>query len=195
VKRIIALGIVCAACGLFTSPASAGLSASGVLSATPDGSNWDYTIELTDTGTTSIGTFWFSWIPGQGYLPTLPSDFTEPTGWAAHLTDGPPPPAGSDGYSIQFVASSNLLEPGQTATFGFTSSDSPTTLAGDSAIHSPTPILTSFIYSGAPFSDSGFQFVVTPAGASVPEPSTLALGIMGLATVAAAMRLRRKSAK
>jgi hypothetical protein len=77
-KRIIALGIVFAAFGLLASPASAGLSADGVISATPLGANWDYTINLTDTGMTTVGTFWFSWIPGQGYLPTLPTAFAPP---------------------------------------------------------------------------------------------------------------------
>jgi hypothetical protein len=193
-KRIIALGIVFAAFGLLASPASAGLSADGVISATPVGANWDYTINLTDTGTTTVGTFWFSWVPGQGYLPTLPTGFAPPAGWAANLTDGPPP---GDGYSIQFVANSpaNELTPGNSLTFGFVSSDSPTTLAGNSAIHPPTPILTSTIYSGAPFSDSGFTFVVTSAVSSVPEPSTLTLGLVGVSTLALAVRSRRKSAK
>jgi hypothetical protein len=193
-KRIIALGIASAAFGLLTAPAFAGLTSTAVISATPDGANWDYTINLTDTGTTTIGTFWFSWIPGQGYLPTMPTGFAPPAGWAANLTDGPPP---GDGYSIQFVANStsDFLTPGNSLTFGFVSSDSPTTLAGDSAIHPPTPILTSTIYSGAPFSDGGFQFVVTSAVATVPEPSTMTLGIVGLVTLAAAVRLRSKSAK
>ncbi len=92
-KRIIALGTVLAALGMLTAPASAGLSASGVMTATPDGANWDYTITLTDTGTTTIGTFWYSWIPGQGYLPSLPTNFSAPAGWAMNLTDGPPPVA------------------------------------------------------------------------------------------------------
>ena len=30
-------------------------------------------ITVTDTGTTPIGTFWFSWVPGQGYLPDQPT--------------------------------------------------------------------------------------------------------------------------
>jgi hypothetical protein len=190
-KRMIMSGLVLAVFGLLTAPASgAGLSAAGILSATRDGANWDYTIDLTDTGTTTIGTFWFSWIPGQGYLPTLPSGFAPPAGWAANLTDGPPP---GDGYSIQFLANTpaNEMTPGSSLQFGFISTDSPSTLAGISAIHPPTPILTATIHSGAPFSDAGFQFVV----ASVPEPSSLTLGIVGLVSLAAAVRLRRMRAE
>ncbi len=184
-KRIIALGIVLTAIGMFTAPASAGLAASGVMTATPDGADWKYSIMLTDTGTTTIGTFWYSWIPGQGYLPTLPSDFTAPAGWVKLMTDGPPP---TDGYSIRFVNTSSPLMPGQSAVFGFESASSPSTLAGLSAIHPSTPIGTSFVYSEGPFSDAGQRFVVTSA---VPEPSTLTLGFLGLASLAA-LRLRRK---
>ena len=188
-KRIIVLCIVLAAFGLLTGPASAGaLDATGLLSATADGAKWDYTIDLTDTGTGPIGTFWFSWVPGQGYLPTKPTDITAPAGWTEKITDGPPP---TDGYSIQFVASSPTfaLTPGSSLLFGFESTDSPSTLAGVSDIHDGIPIETSTIYGGAPFSDAGFRFTV----ASVPEPSTLTLGIFGLATLAAALRLRRNA--
>ena len=190
-KRVIPLGIVLAAFSMLTAPASAGtLTATGVMSATPDGADWDYTIKLTNTsgpGGDNIGTFWFSWIPGQGYLPSLPTSITAPTGWKEKITDGPPP---GDGYSIQFVAnSSSVLTPGSSLLFGFVSADSPSTLAGLSTIHPPTPIGTSTLYQGGPFVGDSKEFVVT----SVPEPSTLTLGIVGLASLAA-LRLRRKSA-
>ena len=100
-KRVILFGIVFTA-GFLTAPAFAGpLDATGVMSATQVGADWDYTIKLTNTGTEDIGTFWYSWVPGQGYLPTQPISMTPPTGWVDKLTDGPPP---TDGYSIQAVA-------------------------------------------------------------------------------------------
>jgi hypothetical protein len=156
------------------------------MSAVADGANWDYTIKLTDTGTGNIGTFWFSWVPGQGYLPSLPNSFVAPTGWVATKTDGPPP---TDGYSIQYKESNTsfALTPGNSLLFKFTSADSPSTLAGLSTIHAPTPIGTSTIYGGAPFSDAGDRIVVT---AAVPEPSTLTLGFLGLASLAALYRKR-----
>ena len=136
-KRIIPFGIVLAVFGVLTAPASAGLGGTAIMSATPDGANWDYTIQLTDTGTTTIGTFWYSWIPGQGYLPTQPISMTAPAGWGAVVTDGPPP---ADGYSIQFKALSagSEMTPGNSLLFDFVSSDSPSTLAGLSAIR-PRP--------------------------------------------------------
>ena len=119
------------------------------MSATPDGADWDYTIKLTNTGTENIGTFWYSWVPGQGYNPTKPISMTPPAGWVDKLTDGPPP---TDGYSIQAVAGAGFaLAPGDSLLFKFESASSPETLAGISTIHEGIPIGTSTIYGGAPF--------------------------------------------
>ncbi len=72
-KRIIPLGIVLSAIGTFTPSASAGIiDASAVITAKPDGSDFDYTIKLTNTsglGNDSIATFWFAWVPGAGFPP------------------------------------------------------------------------------------------------------------------------------
>ena len=46
---------------------------------------YDYSITLNDTGTTTMGTFWFSWIPGTGFLSATPTDITSPTGWTETL--------------------------------------------------------------------------------------------------------------
>ncbi len=132
-------------------------SASASIAAVQQGSNFQYTITLTDTGTTPIGTFWFSWVPGAGYLPDLPS-FTAPAGWTATLTDGTPP---ANGYAIRWVATSTAtaLQPGGSfGGFVFTSATTPAVLFGNSTIHAPTPVATSVVYSGAPFSDPGFTF-------------------------------------
>ena len=75
-------------------------AAAGIIVAQLDAANYRYTIVLADTGTTSIGTFWFSWLPGQGYLPSQPT-FTAPTQWSAQLTDGPLP---GNGFSILWQA-------------------------------------------------------------------------------------------
>jgi hypothetical protein len=125
-------------------------------------SAYEYTITLTDTGTTPIGTFWFSWVPGAGFLPNLPS-FSSPDGWSASLTDAVPP---ANGYSIEWIAgsASAALQPGQSLSdFVFTSTTAPSTLFGNSTIHAPTPVTTSVVYSGAPFSDAGFTLVATDA--------------------------------
>ena len=138
---------------------------------------WEYSLTLHDTGTTTIGTFWFAWVPGQGFLASLPSSIESPAGWADMITNGPP----NDGFSIQWVASpSSVLAPSASLKgFSFESSDAPSSVFGDSVFHPGIPVLTSTVFSGAPFSDGGFQFVATP----VPEPSSWAMLLVGFVAI------------
>jgi hypothetical protein len=192
-KTILSVGIVLGAIGLLAAPVCAGtLTATAVLSATPAGSNFDYTITLTNTsgaGGDKIGTFWYSWVPGEGFLPSLPSGIVAPAGWTDMTTNGPPP---TDGYSIQFVAGSGSeLAPGGSLMFKFVSADTPATLAGLSTIHAGTPVGTSTLFQMGPFAGDTATIVV----ASVPEPSTLALGMLGgLTSMAFLWRRRRRAA-
>jgi len=143
------------------------------LSGVPNGSLYDYTITLHNTGTVSVGTFWYAWIPGGFFLPSTPSSETAPTGWSVSVQGS---------YSIEYAASSSAydLAPGSSLNFQFASTDTPAALAGNSP-HDPSyPVGTSFLYEGAAFSDAGYEFVVQ----SVPEPSSLGLltaGLLGLA--------------
>src|SRR5690348_414067 len=77
------------------------LAATATIASVPDGPNFDYTISLTNTGSSNIGTFWFAWTPPgmpteYDFLPSLPSSITQPAGWL-----GPPTP-GFPGYSIEY---------------------------------------------------------------------------------------------
>ena len=135
-----------------------------------DASHWQYTVTLQDTGSTSIGTFWFAWVPGEDFLASSPGSITAPTGWADIITH-----AGSgDGYAIQWTASSasSDLQPGGSSSgFSFVSTDAPSSVFGNSVFYPSTPVTTSFVYSGAPFSDAGYQFVATAAAPSLnPAP-------------------------
>jgi hypothetical protein len=146
--------------------------ASATISTSQSIAPFNYTITLHNTGTTNIGTFWFGWVPGEDFLATTPTNILKPTTWSATLNGG----GASDGHSIEFVDSGTLLAPGGTLTgFGFTSNDTPAQLAGKSAFFSTTPTTTSFVYSGGPFSDSGFQFAATV----VPEPTAIVLAAVG----------------
>jgi hypothetical protein len=159
-------------------PARANEMASATYDATSLGGGvFKYDIKLTDTGTTTIGTFWFSWVPGEGFMPTLPSSILSPAGWSDMVTNGPPP---SDGYSIQWVTTTPIMSGDSVSGYEFQSTMTPAQLASISLIHPPQPIATSFIFSGAPFSDPGTSFVATP----VPEPSTLGLTLLLLAALA-----------
>lgn len=174
--ELAAIGMILAAAGV----ASAAETASATISQTgTTGVNFDYSIVLKDTGTTNIGTFWYSWVPGQDYMKSSPT-VTPPAGWsAANITHG----GASDGYAIQWIASTPLT-PGNSQTFTFESPDNFATMTGDSFYYPSTPVGTSFIYSGGPFSDGGDEFVV-----AAPEPA--GMGLLGAAGVLALKRRRR----
>ncbi len=161
------------------------LSASATISAAPDGSNFDYTIQVTNTGTDNIGTFWFAWTPPQmpteyDFLSSNPSSASGPAGWVA------PAPFGFPGYSIEFYnITGSPISTGQTDTFQFTTSDSPTALQQSTFGFKNT---TSFIYSGFP--EVGATAEVSPTFV-VPEPSSLILVTAGF--LGAMWRPRRKA--
>ena len=157
---------------------------------------YTYDLSLTNTSTdgSTVGTFWFAWIPHQSYLATNPITVSAPTGWA----DGPDSQSvggalGEKGASIEFQAGSSgsYLAAGNTLTgFSFTTSDSPSSVFGNSIYFPGTPVLTSQVYHAGPFSDTfnapnGYQFLVQV----VPEPATVAL--MGVAA-GALLWMRRK---
>ncbi len=120
---------------------------------------YQYSMTLTDTGTTTAGTFWFAWIPGQDYLLTSPLTISDPAGWTHIVTGG----FAGDGFAIQWkatVASGDIQPGGSLSGFTFTTTDTPAYVSGNAKFQPTTPVLTGFIYSGAPFSDPGAQFVV-----------------------------------
>ena len=138
---------------------------------TPASPVYHYDIQVTDTGTTNIGTFWFAWIPGEDFLPSVPSAVSNPTGWGNTLTGSE---NSTDGTAIEWVASSHAITPGNTlGGFDFTTTDSPTVLAGLAPSHPSEPVTTTFIYAGGPFSDAGFQFVVTPPVTTAASTTSL----------------------
>ena len=144
------------------------------------GGGYNYTITLNNTAasTSPIGTFWYSWIPGEDFLPSSPTSVQPPTGWTDAITHF----GALDGYAIEFTASTPLLSPGSSLAFKFSSPDSPAAIAGNSPFYptTPTPVGTSFLYGGiTPFSGASAEIVVQ----SVPEPSSLGLlmaGALGL---------------
>jgi hypothetical protein len=176
--------------GLVASPAfAAGLDASAAITSNAEGSDFDYAITLTNasSSTASIGTFWFAWKPGQDYLATLPSDITAPTGWKETVTHG----GANDGYAIQFVAKTGtpLLAPGSSLSgFDFTSADTPQELAGFSNFFPETPVTTSVVYAGTPFTNPSETFVASIS--SVPEPGSLILAVFAIVTSIGYVRFR-----
>lgn len=184
-KFLLLTGII--ASGLSAAPVSAGiLDVSATLSSTPDAGHFDYAITVTNSAasTDSLETFWFAWMPGKDFLPTAPLSVTPPAGWTDIVTNM----GAGDGFAIQFKTSTDPLAPGKSLGFAFTSNDSPAMIAGNSPFFPGTPVETSTVYEGQPFSGDSARFSVT----SVPEPSSLALGAFGLLAACGGRRLRRR---
>jgi Bacterial Ig-like domain (group 3)/Dockerin type I domain len=164
------------------------LAASASFTSTPNGANYNYTISLNDTGTTNVGTFWFAWIPGQDYMANNPISVVDPTGWTHSITGG----TTNDGYAIRWVAGSgSAITAGNSLTFNFTSAETPSEMSGNSQFFNHPPEGTSFVYIGAPFGDSGDQFVVnavstTSVTSNPVGPITQGTSVNFTATVAPA---------
>jgi hypothetical protein len=146
-----------------------------------DGSDYDYTITLQNSGSVDLNSFWYGWTTSGNNLPSAPSNAGNSLGWDNDL----------DGNSIMWVNNSGTaLAVGNSATFTFTSSSTPSAItaspsgesvayiggidfsqdmAGDSTqpfsptlVNPPTPTVT----------------ITNPAGGSVfAAPATVALGV------------------
>jgi hypothetical protein len=94
-------------------------SAAGTISAVANGSSYNYTITLTNTGTFALNSFWYGWTTSGNNLPSDPSNAANSLGWANDL----------DANSIKFVNSTGTaLAPGASATFTFVSTSSPSAI-------------------------------------------------------------------
>lgn len=191
-KTLRQVTLLLAAAGM-TSTMYASEMASATLTSTQiDPTEWLYSVQLDDIGTTNLGTFWFSWIPGEDFMNSTASDVTTPAGWTDTITNG----GGSDGYAIRWVAGAgDAVTSGNTLSgFSFESSVSPSTLTGNSPFYPAEPELTAFVYSGGPFSDAGYSFVVQEtAAAGTPEPASAGLVVVG--AFALVVYVRRRSAR
>jgi hypothetical protein len=190
-RRVHKICICAVVVGVFTmmgsAPALGSLLATATISSVPDPdlSDFDYTIILTNTGDTNIGTFWFAWTPPEiteyDFLPSLPSSTSQPNGWIGAPSNGFP--ANSVEY---YNDTGSLITPGHTGTFGFVSSDDPNTIKN--GVVFGFPMATSFIYAGAP--EVGAFTRVDPVFVAAPEPSSLLL-LAGLGCTATWCRRRR----
>jgi hypothetical protein len=157
---------------------------------------FQYSIDVTDLATSAntVGTFWFSWVPGEDFMSVSPTSITNPTGWVNTVTNG----GATDGFAIQWKSGSTAasITAGQSLTgFSFDSTETPEQIAADSTFYLGTPQLTAFTYDAAPFSDAGDHFLVTFAPAAppaVPLPSGAWMGFAGLATLFAAAKIKRR---
>lgn len=128
--------------------------------------SYQYSINLTNTGTAPIQTFWFAWddVPDANFMTAQPTSITAPPGWVALVTHNPI--GATDGYGIQFYApfSNSALTGGHTLTgFSFRSSETPVQMFGPSPYEPAFNTMSSFVYPGWPPTigdPNGANFVV-----------------------------------
>jgi hypothetical protein len=188
IRSFFGLTTVAFAALLATATSKGSEIATATISGTPNGpGQFKYSLTLNDIGTTTLGTFWFAWVPGDNFMPVSPTGVTSPTGWQDLITSGGP----SGGFAIQWTATAaaNDILPGSSLSgFSFGSSLTLAQLQSPSSGHPSDPVDTAFVYSGAPFSDAGFQ--LTAQAAATPEPSSLILCACGLAALLFTWRRR-----
>jgi hypothetical protein len=171
-RTVISLACAALSLTLWQPRALGAISASATLTSQPLGANaYEYSLDLHNTGSTNIGTFWFAWIPNYDFLPSAPTAVSAPAGWTgATVQDG-----FLGGYSIEWSATTPLAA-GQTLSgFTFDTADAPEVINGISNF-AGFPVRTSYVYIGASQTDPGSQFTATVV---TPEPSTIALLALG----------------
>ncbi len=157
---------------------SASATISGVAAG---GGNYDYTITLQNTGSANLNSFWYGWTTSGNNLPSNPTSAANSLGWANNL----------DGNSIQWVNSTGTaLTPGQSGTFNFVSSSTPSAIT-------TLPSGESVAYVGAIDFTQGNAGsstpVLSPALQPVPEPSTVSLLVAGVLVLAGSLRFQSVS--
>jgi hypothetical protein len=163
VVLVVAAGLMASAVGVQAQSATATISG-----AAAGGGVFDYTITLHNTGTTSLDSFWYAWTLSGNNLSTAISNPGSSLGWVDTALEG--------NTSISWEGNSgNTLAVGQSATFTFASTETPsaiTTLpSGESVAYVSGTGPNTFDQN-----DPGVASpVFSPTLVAVPEPSTLAL--------------------
>jgi hypothetical protein len=151
-------------------------AAATILETGTSGSEFEYSLTLTNTGSNPINAFWYGWTKGSFNLPSVPTNIVPPTGWTATTS--------SD--SIQFANSTgSAIAPGATGTFTFQSTNTPIQMTsgtndgdatGESVAYATVAAMSSFDESVPGVASGPFTPTLNPgtlsAGASLLETGT-----------------------
>ncbi|MGD1089141.1 MAG: hypothetical protein ABR955_10515 [Verrucomicrobiota bacterium] len=176
----------------FALAAAAGLAASTVSSHAQNatatisgvaagGGVFDYTITLLNTGTTSLDSFWYAWTLSGNNLSTAITSPGSSLGWVDTAIEG--------NTSISWEGNSgNELAMGQSATFTFDSTETPSAITT-----SPSGESVAYVSGTGPDTfeqnDPGVASpVFSPTLVAAPEPSLPGLLIAGLFVMAGSLR-------
>jgi hypothetical protein len=140
---------------------------------------FQYDLTLNNTGTTAIGTSWFS---------VSPTNVMSPAGWTDTLTN--------TGASIQWLTATPIAPGTSVSGFIFDSTVTPAQFMGTFAgpgLGAGDPITTATIYIAAPSGDPRAQITATTAAVvGTPEPSWLSLAAIAMGLLALAAGISRK---
>lgn len=183
IPKFLSVSAALAVCaGLFSFAVNCqGQGAVATISGVAVTGGYDYTILLTDSGTTSLNSFWYGWTSTGNNLPSTPSTLGNNLGWGQSVFGA---------HSIEWVNSTGTtLTPGQTGTFTFFSPDSPTTIT-TAPVGGSVAYVNGIDFSQGVAGDSTGAFYPTLVAA--PEPSGMGLLGLGAAGLLAAgwMRVR-----
>src|SRR3984885_12788710 len=153
-----------------TPNATASIAVSG------SGPEYTYTVTVDNVGSTTVGTFWFSWIPGQDYMSAPPTSISSPSGWNAQVT--PANYSGQTGDAIEWQATgpaSDIQSGGSSSSFSFNSTETPAQMAADSPFDGKPETATAVVYTGGALIGNGDTLVATVAacyreGTSIRTP-------------------------
>lgn len=173
---------IAVAAGLAVSTVSShAQNATATISGVQVGSLFDYTITLKNTGTTSLDSFWYAWTLSGNNLSTAITSPGSSLGWTDTAIEG--------NTSISWEGNSgNELAEGQSATFTFDSTETPSAITT-----SPSGESVAYVSGTGPNTfeqnDPGVASpVFSPILVVVPEPSSLGLLMAGLFVMTGSIR-------
>lgn len=172
IRLTVAAVMAASAASLHAQSASATIS-----DVSAGGGNFDYTILFKNTGTTSLEGFWYAWTQSGNNLSTGISNPGSSLGWSDTAIEG--------NTSISWQGNSgDALAAGQSATFTFDSTETPTAIttlpSGESVAY-----VGSIDFSQGTAGDSTGIFSPTLV---VPEPSSTVLLAAGAVLMAFSVR-------